>query len=52
MAAQATTCYSLRSSAGGGGLNLVFGVARELQPWRSENVVAEVNDRLLMLMTA
>jgi len=36
----------------GGGLNVVFTVARELWPWRNEPVVQEVNDRLLTLMTA
>src|SRR6266511_213675 len=37
---------------GGGGLNVVFTAARELRPWRNERAVQEVNDRLLMLMTA
>jgi transcriptional regulator with XRE-family HTH domain len=39
-------------SRGGGGLNIVFTAARELNPWRNERVVQEVNDRLLGLMTA
>lgn len=36
----------------GGGLNVVFTAARELRPWRNEQVVQDVNDRLLALMTA
>ncbi|MFI5908770.1 helix-turn-helix transcriptional regulator [Dactylosporangium sp. NPDC051541] len=36
---------------GGGGLNVVFGAARELRPWRREPIVEEVTDRLLSLMT-
>jgi transcriptional regulator with XRE-family HTH domain len=35
---------------GGGGLNIIFGVGRELQPWREVPVVKNVHDRLLMLM--
>lgn len=42
----------LEHTRGGGGLNVVFTAARELRPWRNESVVAEVNDRLLTLMTA
>ncbi|MYR40056.1 helix-turn-helix domain-containing protein [Streptomyces sp. SID4944] len=42
----------LESTRGGGGLNIVFGAARELRPWRQEPLVAEVHDRLLGLMTA
>ncbi|MGL5827454.1 MAG: helix-turn-helix domain-containing protein [Nocardioides sp.] len=37
---------------GGGGLNVVFGAAKELRPWRSEPVVHDAYDRLLGLMTA
>jgi len=37
---------------GGGGLNVVFGAARELRPWRSEPVVHYAYDRLLGLMAA
>jgi hypothetical protein len=37
---------------GGGGLNVAFGAARELQPWRDIPVVQEANDRLLALMGA
>lgn len=35
---------------GGGGLNIVFAVGRELRRWRSLPVVHEVDDRLLGLM--
>lgn len=42
----------LEATRGGGGMNLVFGAARELRPWRQEPRVAEVHDRLLGLMTA
>ncbi|MFB6551279.1 helix-turn-helix transcriptional regulator [Streptomyces sp. NPDC056405] len=42
----------LEATRGGGGMNLVFGAARELRPWRQEPLVAEVHDRLLGLMTA
>ncbi|MEV4041923.1 helix-turn-helix transcriptional regulator [Streptomyces sp. NPDC049744] len=42
----------LETTRGGGGMNIVFGAARELRPWRQEPVVAEVHDRLLGLMTA
>jgi hypothetical protein len=35
---------------GGGGLNLIFVVARELAPWRHEPVVQHVHDRLHDLM--
>ncbi len=42
----------LETTRGGGGLNHVFGAARELRPWRQEPIVAEVHDRLLALMTA
>jgi transcriptional regulator with XRE-family HTH domain len=37
---------------GGGGLNVVFGAARELRPWRQVPVVQDVYDRLLALMAA
>jgi hypothetical protein len=37
---------------GGGGMNLVFGVGRELAPWRHEPVVQHVHDRLHDLMTS
>jgi transcriptional regulator with XRE-family HTH domain len=36
----------------GGGLNVVCAVVRELQPWRTEQAVQEVKDRLLTVMTA
>lgn len=42
----------LERTRGGGGLNVVSAAVRELKPWRRENAVAEVNDRLLALMTA
>ncbi|MFJ8807639.1 helix-turn-helix transcriptional regulator [Streptomyces sp. NPDC102490] len=42
----------LETTRGGGGMNIVFGAARELRPWRQEPFVAEVHDRLLGLMTA
>lgn len=37
---------------GGGGLNIVFSVGRELHPWRTEPTVRDVHDRLLGLMAA
>lgn len=37
---------------GGGGLNIVFGACRELQPWRSLAVVQDVYDRVMSLMAA
>lgn len=42
----------LEQTRGGGGLNVVFTAAREMSPWRNQNVVAEVKDRLLTLMSA
>lgn len=42
----------LETTRGGGGMNIVFGAARELRPWRQEPLVAEVQDRLFGLMTA
>ncbi|MEU9230321.1 helix-turn-helix transcriptional regulator [Streptomyces massasporeus] len=41
----------LERTRGGGGLNVVFGAARELRPWRHERIVADVHDRLFALMT-
>jgi hypothetical protein len=38
-------------SRGGGGLNVVTATVRELRPWRNEQVVQDVNERLLALMT-
>ncbi|QOC95290.1 helix-turn-helix domain-containing protein [Micromonospora craniellae] len=35
----------------GGGLNLTFGAARQLRPWRDQPGVQDVNDRLLTLMS-
>jgi tetratricopeptide (TPR) repeat protein len=37
---------------GGGGMNLVFNVGRELAPWRHEPFVQHVHDRLHDLMTS
>ena len=37
---------------GGGAMNLVFNVGRELAPWRHEPVVQHVHDRLHDLMTS
>ncbi len=37
---------------GGGGLNIVFGACRELQPWRQVVTVQDVYDRVLALMAA
>uniref|UniRef100_A0AAU2V777 Helix-turn-helix domain-containing protein n=1 Tax=Streptomyces sp. NBC_00003 TaxID=2903608 RepID=A0AAU2V777_9ACTN len=42
----------LEETRGGGGMNIVFGAARELRPWRQESIVADVHDRLLALMMA
>jgi hypothetical protein len=36
---------------GGGGLNIVFGACRELQPWRNVGAVQDVYDRVMALMT-
>jgi hypothetical protein len=41
----------LEVSRGGGGLNLVSAAVRELRPWRNEQVVQDVHERLLPLMT-
>lgn len=40
------------ATRGGGGLNIVFDVGRELGPWRDLPAVRDVHDRLLALMTA
>ncbi len=37
---------------GGGGLNVIFSVGRELKPWRHLSVVQEAHDRLLSLVAA
>ncbi|ORT54743.1 helix-turn-helix transcriptional regulator [Streptomyces sp. CB03238] len=42
----------LEQTRGGGGMNIVFGAARELRPWRQVTAVQDVHDRLLALMTA
>ena len=36
---------------GGGGLNIIFGACRELQPWRNVVAVEDVYDRVMALMT-
>jgi tetratricopeptide (TPR) repeat protein len=41
----------LEVTRGGGGLNVVSAVVRELRPWRQEPVAQEVHERLLALMT-
>ena len=40
----------LEENRGGGGLSVVFAAGRELYPWRGEQLVQDVNDRLLSLM--
>jgi hypothetical protein len=40
----------LEGTRRGGGLTVVFGAARELYPWRNEQAVQDVQDRLLALM--
>jgi hypothetical protein len=45
------TITELEKTRVGGGLNVVFGAARELGPWRRERIVADVHDRLFALMT-
>ncbi|MGH3772274.1 MAG: hypothetical protein ACRDRW_12905 [Pseudonocardiaceae bacterium] len=40
----------LEGTCGGGGLTVVFGAARELYPWRNEQAVHDVQDRLLALV--
>ncbi|MCP3771010.1 helix-turn-helix domain-containing protein [Streptomyces sp. MAR25Y5] len=52
VASLAEAIAELEATRGGGGMNIVFGAARELRPWRQEPLVAEVHDRLLGLMTA
>ncbi|WP_236650021.1 hypothetical protein [Kutzneria albida] len=42
----------VEETRGGGGLNIVFDAGKELRRWRSEQLVSEVYDRLLSLMTA
>jgi transcriptional regulator with XRE-family HTH domain len=37
---------------GGGGLNIVFGACRELQPWRQATAVQNVYDRVMALLAA
>lgn len=40
----------LEGTRGGGGLTVVFSAARELYPWRHEQAVHDVQDRLLALL--
>jgi Helix-turn-helix domain len=40
----------LEGTCGGGGLTVVFGVGRELYPWRNEQAVHDIQDRLLALV--
>ncbi|MEU1673841.1 helix-turn-helix transcriptional regulator [Streptomyces roseifaciens] len=40
----------LEETRGGGGMNIVFGAARELRPWRQQPRVQDVHDRLLAVM--
>ncbi len=42
----------VEETRGGGGLNVVFDVGKELRYWRTEQIVREIYDRLLSLMTA
>lgn len=42
----------VEQTRGGGGFNLVFGVARELRPWQEVNAVKGLHDRLLNLMAS
>jgi hypothetical protein len=42
----------VEATRGGGGLNIVFTVGRELRPWSGDPPVAEVLDRLLALMSS
>jgi hypothetical protein len=37
---------------GCGGLNVVFGACRELQPWRQVGAVQDVYDRVMTLIAA
>ncbi|WP_037719191.1 MULTISPECIES: helix-turn-helix transcriptional regulator [Actinomycetes] len=41
---------TLEVTRGGGGLNVAFGVGRELRPWRRESSVAAAGERLFALM--
>ncbi|WP_030547080.1 helix-turn-helix transcriptional regulator [Streptomyces albus] len=47
-----TAIEELERTRGGGGLNIVFGAARELRPWHRKPEVQEVQDRLFALMTS
>ena len=41
---------AVEQTRGGAGMNVVFSAARELQPWRTEPAVHEVDDRMLGLL--
>ncbi|MEV7869849.1 transcriptional regulator [Streptomyces sp. NPDC088124] len=42
----------LRSTRGGGGMNIVFRAAREMRPWHGEPAVQDARDCLMALMEA
>ncbi|EHR48722.1 putative transcriptional regulator [Saccharomonospora marina XMU15] len=42
----------VEATRGGGGLNIVFSACRELRPWRNVDLVQDVYDRVMTLMTA
>ncbi|KHF44912.1 transcriptional regulator [Saccharomonospora viridis] len=42
----------VEATRGGGGLNVVFNACRELRPWRNVDLVQDVYDRVMTLMTA
>ncbi|MEN8650981.1 helix-turn-helix transcriptional regulator [Streptomyces sp. 21So2-11] len=50
VSALGTAIDELEETRGGGGMNIVFGAARELRPWRTQPAVADVHDRLLDLI--
>ncbi|MBV9160953.1 MAG: helix-turn-helix transcriptional regulator [Pseudonocardiales bacterium] len=51
-AALHTAIDTVETTWGGGGLNVVFGAAGELRPWRNVPIVQDVYDRLLTLMAS
>ncbi|MGH3980896.1 MAG: hypothetical protein ACRDRZ_18170 [Pseudonocardiaceae bacterium] len=48
--AKARAIDLLDNTRGGAGLSVVFGAGRELYPWRGEQAVHDVQDRLLALV--
>lgn len=46
------TITILEPTRGAGGLNIVCAAARELRPWRNQQVVQDLTDRIFTLMTA